>query len=227
MPVWLAMLITFTAMALLATLVFVWVFVAWHPSRGRCLALVMFLAADLALIVTSLLFNTLAGIPSTPALLLRILGGLLVGFLTLGTASAFLLVVVITGRFDQGLVVLMRASLVFWVLFQQPLWNGDLVVLSAQTGASLALRTGQPVIVLGGLILLIYQGLTIGLIVHDRRRFKQPSLAAALVLAQCGTALVVTVPALWEAMAFNWLALPVVVLAGYGILRERCGMAPA
>jgi len=151
----------------------------------------------------------------------------MVSCLGLVTASAFLLVVVITGRFEQALVVLMRAGLVFWILFQRPLWSGELVALTTQSSAQVAFRIGQPVAVLGAFLLLAYQVLTVGLIMHDRQRFEQPSLAAAIVLAQCGVAVVLIVPTLWQAMAYNWIALPVAVLTGYSIFRERRGGAAA
>jgi len=119
----------------------------------------------------------------------------------------------------------MRASLVFWVLFQRPLWSGELFALTAQPGTHLVFQVGQPVAVLGGLLLLTCQVVPVGLIVYDRRRFEQPGLVAAIVLAQGGVAGVLMVPALWEVMAFNWIALPVAVLTGYSIFQERRGMA--
>lgn len=157
--------------------------------------------------------------PSDPAI--TCLVNLFIGTYILMTMTACFLVIILAGVLGQGLDVAVRTGLVLWLLFQIPIWQGDLFTIG--TGTDLGVLTIHLNLELAGTgfvlgVMLFFQVLTVGLAYHYRRRIHQEWLVAGLVLFQIGQVLTILLIDQYRFLTI-WLAAPMAVLIGCGLIQ--------
>jgi len=138
----------------------------------------------------------------------------------LATVIAFTLIVTVAEKTQGPLDVMVRTGVTFWLLFQLPLWQGELIATDAPGLLGIALRPVGLAAVYASTILFIYQGLSVWLAHRYRERIRQPGLILAVVIFQVGNACMTVVPALRELGIGTWLAGPVAALLGYNLIRQ-------
>lgn len=193
----------------------------WPGQQVRT-GLAVFLAGMSVFLAIHLLALLLATRnPADPTI--TYLANLFISTYALMAVMAFFLIIALAGMLGQTLGVLTRAGLVLWLLFQIPVWQGDLYAVL--TGTDQGVVVVQPNLDSAGtvfvlVVMLFYQMLTIGLAYRYWQRIRQKWLAAGLVLFQVGQVLTI-LPFVEQRFLMIWLAAPVAVLIGYGLIKDN------
>jgi putative methionine-R-sulfoxide reductase with GAF domain len=186
-----------------------------HPGDKMGRAVVQFLGA-LSFYTLWVLF-TLAGlILHYPVMLETIVTNFALSGFAWCILSAFSLVITAAGMMKQAPLVLARAGVVIFILFQWPLWNGQFFSTGPLPTGTYSL-TG----IVGALTMLCYIGLTFLAAWFYRKRIGQPAILLAIVLFLAGQTLSLLQPSLREIGFSSLISVVSSIILGYRLARMQ------
>ncbi len=212
-PLLLFVLFTANLLTLAITLSALMLALWQHPGDRMGQAVVQFLGA-LGFYTLAVLFMLAGLILKYPPMLVTIAENLGVAGFALCVLSAFSLVVTSAGMMKQALLVVARAGVVIFILFQWPLWTGrffnaDSVMMEEYASSG----------VVAAVTLLTYIVMTLVAVWVYRKQIGQPAILFAIVLFLVGQTASLLNPTLREIGVASLVSVVSSAILGYRLAR--------